>query len=404
MTPTASRGFPAELALNAAAAARKIALFCFVVALVTAVYSLVVEERYTCYALLMVPSGGETGGVAALAGGLAGGAVGGLGVNLTDLMGKPSSPNLDLAYQVLTSRFVFEQLIERHDLMSRLGVTDMEHAVEKMVQRTNVTLTPEGFFTLSIQGWSAEGTARLAGDLIDISNERLGVLVTSMTRKARIEAESSLVRAEDSLHAATAALEEFRASTGIILPEAQATEAVSVLAEVEKLLIQARAELAGVTVSMAPGSPVALSLARQTDYLEGALALRLAQGDSLSVLPGMARTPELLRRYEELFMDVETRRAVYLLLRQKYEQLVLDEARESPILEVLVHPVPPLKRSHPKRKNMVIKNTILAFLVAMSWMVLVTYFRRLNADERKAGLIREVREELLRQLYPFRRG
>jgi capsule polysaccharide export protein KpsE/RkpR len=395
-------GFLEEYLLGTARASRKIVFVCLIVALATAVYSLLVEERYTSYALIMVPSA-RTESMSALAGGLAGAAaMGNLGVDLTGLLGStPSSPDLDLAYQIMTSRYVFEQLIELNNLMPLLKVQDMDRAVEKMVGRTSIQITEEGFFTLALSGWTAEGTARLARQLIDLSNSRLDVLITSMTRRARIEAESSLVFAEDSLHAAMAELEAFRDSTGVILPEAQAAQAVTVLAEVEKLLIEAQSELAGVTVSLAPGSPSALSLSRRIAYLEHSLGTRLEEGDSLSALPGLGETPELLRRYEELFMEVETRRAIYILLRQEYEQLILDEARESPMLEILVHPVPAIERSYPKRKNMVIKNTFTAFLVSLGWMLVLTYFRRLSRDRRKSALIGEVWRELRRQLLPF---
>ena len=399
-----SGGFLEEFLLGTARASRKIAMVCLIVALATAVYSLLVEEKYTSYALIMVPSA-RTESMSALAGGLAGAAaMGNLGVDLTGLLGStPSSPDLDLAYQIMTSRYVFEELIERNNLMPLLKVQDMDHAVERMVGRTNIQITPEGFFTLALSGWTAEGTARLARQLIDVSNSRLDVLITSMTRRARIEAESSLAFAEDSLHSAMVELEAFRDSTGVILPEAQATQAVTVLAEVEKLLIEAESELAGVTVSLAPGSPSALSLSRRIAYLEHSLGIRLEEGDSLSALPGLGETPQLLRRYEELVMEVETRRAIYILLRQEYEQLILDEARESPMLEILVHPVPAIRRSYPKRKNMVIKNILTTLLVSLGWMLVLTYFRRLSRDPGKSGLIREIWGELRRQLIPFGR-
>ncbi|MBN1434220.1 hypothetical protein JW921_05625 [Candidatus Fermentibacterales bacterium] len=396
-------GFVTDYLLDVARASRKIVLFCLVIAIATGVYSMLVKPRFTSSALLMVPAG-TSDGMTSLLAGAAGGALGRLGGNLGNLLhDQPSTPAADLAFQVLTSRVTLEEVIERHDLIPLLKAPNMYEAVKRFSRRVSIYLTPEGFISVTVQGWTAEGAAELAADLIEISSRRMDELVTSLTRKARIEAESTLVVARDSLDAVRLRLEDFMNETGVILPEVQAEQALAVIGEIETLLARARMDYAGLAATMSGSSPYSVSALRQIDLLESLLASRLGQGDSLSAMPGLAETPGLLSGYEQLRLELETRTAVYILLRQEYERLLIDENRESPTLEVLVPPVPHYKRSFPRRKAMVLKNTALALLVALAWMLAVSYMRRVARDEQRSAIMRSVSGEFRRQLFTFRR-
>jgi len=58
------------------------------------------------------------------------------------------------------------------------------------------------------------------------------------------------------------------------------------------------------------------------------------------------------------------------LLAKEFEIAKIDEAREGSIIQVVDAAVPPDKRSSPHRTLIVIGLTILAFLVALFWILL----------------------------------
>ncbi len=83
----------------------------------------------------------------------------------------------------------------------------------------------------------------------------------------------------------------------------------------------------------------------------------------------------MMRSYEELYLEVETRRMVYLLLRQELENLRIEEARESPTIEVLIPPTPAHERVFPRRTTKVLMITALAFLLSVGWIITLEWFR-----------------------------
>jgi capsule polysaccharide export protein KpsE/RkpR len=279
----------------------------------------------------------------------------------------------------------------------------MEKALDKLEKRFSVVLTPEGFFVISVQGSTREEAASMVMDVISYANEELSHLVTSRARRGRIEAEATLAEAADSLEAAQIRMEAFRARSGLSFPEEQGAAAVLVFQTLETELALAEAELAGYAGGVSYRNPAYAQVLQRIDYLRGILQNRLNEGDTLSVFPGMSLFPSYIREYEQLYQELETRRAIYLLIRQELEMLRLDEVRESPTIEIVVPPSPEFLRVYPKRGRTVLLFTFIAFLLAILWIALLTYFRRLMADERTGPFWREVMDGSKRQLSLRRR-
>ena len=53
--------------------------------------------------------------------------------------------------------------------------------------------------------------------------------------------------------------------------------------------------------------------------------------------------------YSQLFREVEAKKEVYLTLQQQLELARIEEVKQSPILHILDHAVPPIKKSFPNR-------------------------------------------------------
>jgi uncharacterized protein involved in exopolysaccharide biosynthesis len=117
----------------------------------------------------------------------------------------------------------------------------------------------------------------------------------------------------------------------------------------------------------------------------------------------MSLFPSYIREYEVLYQELETRRAIYLLVRQELEMLRLDEVKESPTIEIVVPPSPEFLRAYPKRGRTVIVFTFVAFILSILWIAVVTYFRRLMADGNTGSYWREVISGLKGQLHSKRR-
>lgn len=352
---------------------KRILWFCLLVAVGTSVYTLAVRQLWSSWALLMVP-GQQTPslGMGSLMGLDLSGFGGGM---LENLLPSRSGTDINIVQQVISSRPVLERIVLKYDLIRRLRASNMERTLEKFGRRVSVNLTPEGLLLVSINAESRTESAAMVQDLIDFSNHELSSVVTSRARRARIEAERSLSVAFDSLSRANARLEAFRSETGFIVPE-QGNLMVAMVSEIQREMILAGSELSSISAGLSSRSSSWSRASARYQYLLDAVNDRITgSGEGLSAFPPLDSLPSMIRRYEELFLEVETRRMVYLLLRQELENLRLDEARESPTIEVLVPPTPAHERVFPRRTTLVILVTLIAFILAVGWITTLEWFR-----------------------------
>jgi tyrosine-protein kinase Etk/Wzc len=392
-----------------ASSLRRILVFCFFVAVASSAWSMLARPRFTAQAVAIVPGSSATGGLAQLAGNLLPGGLSGLGEMAAglaggagEMLGLPSGVDIYVVQKVLSSQPVLERVILKYDLMSRYRAPTMADALKKFMKRVTVTLSTDGFLIITAQGETREEAAAMVGDIIDFANEELSQMVTSRARRARIETEQSLALASDSLAAVQDQMRDFRDSTGLIYPEEQGAAMMAALGTIETELVSAQARLSGVSATLSSGSAAYREIAASVGLLERTMASRLGRGDSLSIFPGYAELPAMIRQYETLFLEVEMRTGVVLMLRQQLEMLRIQEARDSPTLEVVEPPTVPKLRSFPKRSVMVIKVTGVSFVLACLWLTVLTYFRRVMRNPEQGRFWREVFEIASAQLR-FRR-
>lgn len=353
---------------------RKILTVCVIAALATSAYTLLVKKQWASWALLMVPGEQTSGfGLGSLAGMDLSGFGGGMLEDLLPTQG--GGADIAVVQQVLLSRPVLEQVILKYDLISRLNASNMERTVEKFTRRVSVTLTPENLLLVSVKAENRIEAAAMVQDLIDFSNRQLSLMVTSRARRARIETERSLSVAYDSLTVANARLEAFRSQTGFLVPE-QGSLMVSVLSEMQRELILAGSELSSISSGVSARSSSWATASARYEYLLEAISGQITgEGTGLMAFPPLDSLPSMMRSYEELYLEVETRRMVYLLLRQELENLRIEEARESPTIEVLIPPTPAHERIFPRRTTKVLMITVLAFVLSVGWIVTLEWFR-----------------------------
>ena len=77
---------------------------------------------------------------------------------------------------------------------------------------------------------------------------------------------------------------------------------------------------------------------------------------------GYEDSPELFMIFSQLFREVEVKKEVYLTLQQQLELARIEEVKQSPILHILDHAVPPIRKSFPNRFLFLIISGILGLL------------------------------------------
>ncbi len=382
-----------QIVLNA----KRIVVLCFLVAVFSSVWALTRTARWSAWAAAIVP-GSTSSSLSAMAGALGlGDAVGAVSSVGSGILPQPASIDITLATQILGSRRVQERMILEYDLINRYKAISMERATKKFGDRFSVSLSPEGIIFITVEGSTRTEAAAMVNDVIRFANEELSTLVTSRSRRSRIQTEATLAIAYDSLQSSRNAMENFRVRTGLIFPEQQATSMMDVMAAIEGEMVSAGALLSGLSGNLSSRSAIYVQASAQYRYLENALRVRSTVGDSLSIFPVMDSMPSFLREYEALLANVETRTAVYLLIRQELENLRIEEFRDSPTIEVIVPPTPEFLRSYPKRAVMVITHTFIAFVLCIVWLTFLTWFRSVLASPESGPFVRDIMAEFKNQ-------
>ncbi|RKZ05130.1 hypothetical protein DRQ21_00395 [Candidatus Fermentibacteria bacterium] len=398
---TVSEKFTGRVVKQVAASARSIVVLCFVVAVLSSVWALTRTPRWSAWAAAIVP-GSTSSSLSASAGALGlGDAMGVMGALGSGVLPQPAGIDITLATQILGSRRIQERIILKYDLINRYRANSMEKATKKFGEHFSVTLSPEGIIFITAEGRTRTEAAAIVNDIVDFANQELLTLVTSRARRSRIQTESALSIAQDSLEASRDAMESFRARTGLIFPEQQASSMMDVMASIESEMVSAGAVLQGLSGNLSSRSAIYSQASAQYRYLEDALRVRSSSGDSMSIFPVMDSMPAYMREYENLVVDIETRSAVYLFLRQELENLRIEESKESPTIEIIVPPAPEYLRVYPKRAVMVITHVAVAFILSIVWIVFLTWFRSvLDSPESGPfvkGVLADVRNQFRRQ-------
>ncbi len=80
---------------------------------------------------------------------------------------------------------------------------------------------------------------------------------------------------------------------------------------------------------------------------------------------GYEDSPELFMIFSQKFREVEAKKEVYLTLQQQLELARIEEVKQSPILHILDHAVPPIKKSFPNRRLFFIISALVGLIIAL---------------------------------------
>lgn len=122
--------------------------------------------------------------------------------------------------------------------------------------------------------------------------------------------------------------------------------------------------------------------------------MQLAKENLTEAEMRMDSTPSTSLKYLDTVRSLKHYEAIWGILAKQFEMAKLDEAKDSPLLQILDKATIPEKRIKPNRSRFVMLATLLAFFVVVLWALLKEPFQRVK------GNIKHSRrwEELLREI------
>lgn len=358
---------------------RVIAVNFLVVVVGTAILSLLVPAWYTSSGSIL-PS--ETGTVDA----------GLLSVLETTLPGL-SMPGVytpsEVMLAILSSRLVAEEVIRSNDLMDVYSARNMDHAVRVLRHRSRVLIDENGVLRIEAEARDAHRAAAMVASFIE-ALERYNVGARSTTgRKTREFVESRLVETEGDLREAEERLAAFQREHASIEIGEQARAAITALAELEARAATAEIQL-GIARSYASEShPEVLRLeAEIREYRQALKALRL--GDQAapepevpegSILAPLSSMPALALELARLTRDVEVHGGVYVFLVRQLEAAKIQEAKDTPTIQILDSPAAAELRTRPRRKLMVAIGGLIGLIFGAAMAFLLEFLSSTDAND-----------------------
>lgn len=367
----------------------------FTAAVLTAmVVSLLMPKIYESTATLL-PSldskeGGGLGALLAASG--AGGAAQSLGISLP---GAPATPT-DIFVAMLKSRIMADDVIAKFGLKERYEAKTLEDARKKLESNTKITVTKEKVIKITVE----EKDPQLAADIanyyvatLDRLNRTLNVTKASQNRafieRRLTETQSNLLNAEE-------ALKEFQTKNKTVAVEAQSKAMIEAAAMIQGQITANEVQLQVMSGYLSPDNPELSRVRSSIDELKKQLYLLESGKGGKGMLPGdrlhpaMVTVPSLALEYGRLMRELKVQETLYTLLTSQLEQAKLQEARDTPTVQVLDPAVPAEKKSKPSiRLNMMIAG-VLALFVGIFLAFFLEYLDRIRAQEAQKSVRSEV--------------
>jgi tyrosine-protein kinase Etk/Wzc len=272
---------------------------------------------------------------------------------------------------ILRSHSIAARLIERFDLMREYGVKKESLAEKKLAAYTDITVDPKStIVTLDVTASRPQLAHDLASAYMDALRETNGRLALSQSSQRRLFFEQQLVKEKNDLEDAEVELKKTEEQSGLIAPTGQTESEIGVIAQTQAQIAVREVELAALRDSATEQNPDVIRLRSEIGDLQGQLA-RLQKGapsKSSATIP-TSKVPELQLEYVRKEREVKYHEALFDMLSRQYEAARLDEARDSPLLQVLDAATYPDTKSWPKRLYFLLGGLVLGFVGSSIWVI-----------------------------------
>jgi uncharacterized protein involved in exopolysaccharide biosynthesis len=406
---------------------KPVAVFFCGVVVVALAYCLVTPNEYTARATLMPGStSGEMSATQSLAGSF---------LNQIPFLRGFRSQTLNPAEvfaNTLSSRLLARRVVRELNLIEvfRIDEDDPEKALEmatnRLLERSSVDVSDMMLISIEVTWKDPELAAAAANRFLNELDKANQEFSLSSAKNAREFVEDRLGRTEEELREAQGKLMQFQSRHGAIVLDEQSKATVEAVAALEAEILAMEARRDALSATHTPSYSKVRELDLNIEAMRkkvrglmgsgpvsetpaGAGADSAGGGRSLNPDDGvfipLGDVPEIAAEYARLLLDVKTQEQVFGLLIQQHEQLEIEEAKDVPTIQILDRAFPPIKKSGPQRKLIVLLAAITGFVGAVALALIMNYLEaELDQSKREEliGMRKNVLEEIF-SILPWRR-
>lgn len=256
--------------------------------------------------------------------------------------------NTELFLSILNSRSMKDAIIQNFNLVEAYNVSNIDRAREKLEKLTSITLTREKVIEITVVDRNPERAAEIANFFINQLDETIKAISVTTAKQDRIFIESRLKETENNIKVLEEKLAGIKTKEKLIADKelAQVTQMAGKLMEElvnKKLELQKKEEI------LRGNSPEVVLLKKDIQNIEKTLSRLLYAEDELT---GLLR-------------ELKTQEEVYKFLTTKLEEAKINEARDTPVVQVLDYAVVPYKIYKPDIKTLLIIQSVVSGVLAV---------------------------------------
>ncbi|MBC8256331.1 MAG: hypothetical protein H8E85_03400 [Candidatus Marinimicrobia bacterium] len=351
-----------------------------IAAILTSVFSLIIPKTYKSTALLMPPKSQSDQGILANIEGLAFG----------DFLSSSSDEVSNTIFAILKSRTMMESIVKKMGLIQRYESDNLEEAVKALRDNLSFEHLEEGSISISANvqtPWLSNDqdeieARKLTAEIVNYILSKLDkvnkTLQTDEARFHRVFMEKRYGESIENLQVSEEKLRLFQMQNNTIDLAEQTKAAIRIGAEIKSQILIDEVKLGILNKTYKQDHPEIDKLTMEIGELEGQLAnLDYNSHDSgnpnNNLFPKYSEVPNLEIELMRLQREVEIQSKLYAFLTQKFEESKIQEARDTPTIQILDEASNPIKRFKPKRTIMVIGYSLIAFVLSALFVILIEF-------------------------------
>jgi tyrosine-protein kinase Etk/Wzc len=294
-------------------------------------------------------------------------------------------PN-DLYLAILQSDTIGDALIKRLDLLSVYHTKKLSEARRVLSANTKFLSQNGGLISITVKDGDPHRAAQIANAYVDELHAINSHLVIGEAGVRRLFFSQQLALEKDRLTDAEIALKETEEATGAVSPSGQTGLAIGQVAQLQSQIINHEVQLDTMRNSATDQNPDVVRLNNELQSLREQLRQMENAQQGKGRNPGdILLTPRALPADQLEFLrkqrDVQYHTLIFDLIARQFEAARLDEAKASPVIQVLDPAEPPDRKSSPFRALWVLIGAILGFIYGCTRVISSYVYSRVIADE-----------------------
>ena len=365
---------------------KTILLNVFYISLLIAVISLILPKTFTASAILMPPSSQSD-------------------VSVLNAFSESELPFGGLISQseeetmrliaILKSRTVLETIINHFNLVDFYQSKNIEEALESISDYVSLELEKEGTLSIKVHvstGWfhykddekeARELSAKIANEFVnqlDIENKRLQTEQAVHQRKFLGERYEEnlidLIEAEENL-------KKFKEEHNIISVENQTQAAIESAAALKNQILINEVQMGVVSMKLKSNHPDIISMEDELNELKNKLyEIEFGKTETKdsedNLFPVLSEIPQIDADLMRLSREVDIQNTLFIYLTQQYEDAKIQEARNTPTIQLLDPAIRPIEKSSPKRTLMVLVMALIAFICTSVYALYLEHHQHIH--------------------------